>query len=62
MLQDIGCAMVNIAGRNDMVARHQALKNGGHSCQARAESGTGRAAFERGQCSFQTIAVGIVVA
>ena len=62
MLQHIGRTVVNISWRNDVVARHQALKDGRHCCQARPKCRTCLSTFECRHGRLECVAIGIVIA
>jgi hypothetical protein len=62
VLQHVGGAVVDVARRDDMVARLQALEDRRHGGEPRAERGRGGAAFEGGERGLEAVAVRVVVA
>ncbi len=62
VLQHVGGAVIDVARRDDMVARLQALEDRRHCGEPRAERGGGGAAFECGERGLEAVAVRIVVA
>ena len=62
VLENVRGAVVDVARRDHVVARREALEDRGHGGEAGAERRGRGAAFEGGQRRFESVAIGVVVA